>query len=75
VITVFDSGPVGASEIDPVLGGAFFLTLVAGFLDEPGTADFQNNTALGEASGQRVAGVVLWCMPVCGAALCIAASP
>lgn len=63
VVAVLDSSPVGTAQVDPALRGAIFpelagkieallLTLVAGFLDEPCAADFQNDAAEGEPCGE-----------------------
>src|ERR1019366_4233590 len=63
VIAVLDSSPVGAAQVDPVFRGAIdpelagkiealLLALVPGFLYQPRTADFDDDTAEGEAGGK-----------------------
>src|SRR5271163_1587039 len=62
MVAVFDSRPMGAAQVDPVLGGAFvhvltgeivsiFDALASAFLLDAGAVDFHDGAAGGEARG------------------------
>ena len=64
VVAVFDAGPMGAAQGDPVFRGAmlpglagkieaFFLALLAGLFDQPCAADLDDDAAGQEAGGGR----------------------
>ena len=62
MISVFNSRPMGAAQVDPVLGGAFALVLAGevvaifdalatAFLFDAGAFDLHDGAAVGEAGG------------------------
>jgi hypothetical protein len=67
VISIFNTGPVGSAQVDPVFWGAIspalagkiealFLALMASFLNEPCAADFEDDATEGEACGKGFGG-------------------